>query len=171
MRTMVVLMVLALATLVQGSVTTDVLVNERADALKVRVGLPLPDPNLDAEVGVFGTWYVEDQSSPWGLGLYGKLVTNPGTTIPVADWLPGIGDLLGLPDAIEGETYALVELEVIDWSEDAGLRFGIGPGIRVGPLMVEYIYDVVDGGETDVGHGGPIVTSGPMLWFGGRWEF
>ena len=146
--------------------STAVLTNEATDQLEVRVGY---DVNADWEVGLLGTWYTRDiEGSEWGLGGYLKMAVDPNSSIPVAGWLPPLGDLLSLPESIPASTYLIGKVTVIPYDDgNAQLAAAVGAGASVGPLVLEWVYSINEEGGTSE----PALSSGAQLWFGARLEF
>ena len=145
--------------------STAVLTNEATDQLEVRVGY---DVNADWEVGLLGTWFTEKvEGSEWGIGAYAKMAVDPNASLPIADWLPAIGNWLQLPASLTCETYAIGKLSVVPYDGDAEIAAAVGAGAQIGPACVEWIYNIIEQGGTNE----PALSSGAELWFGARLEF
>jgi hypothetical protein len=120
--------------------------------------------------GLLATWFAEDAEEPhedWGFGAYAKMLVNPDATIPVKEWFPWLGDWVGLPDQIAAETYLLGKLQALPYDGGIDLQGSVGAGAGVGPLVLEWVYAVVESGEAD----NPALSSGSTLWAGLVWEF
>ncbi len=171
MRTVIVMMVLMLCTALYGQDVNEPFwagwynqeaVDVATSMVKVRVGYELDDL---WDIGFFGTYFADDSIEPgrdWGLGLFVKLTVDPNATFPVADWLPKIGDWLKLPDELEAETYLVGEVQGLPYDGDIDLMLSVGPGASVGPVFIEWLFNVVESGESD----NPELTSKPVLWVG-----
>jgi len=109
-----------------------------------------------------------DSDALWGLGVQVEMQVDPNAVVPIADWLGSTGDLLNLPETLTGRTYVIGEAKVINPFE--GDMMGVlaaGPGVGVGPVYVEWVYQLAEGGAVDApGVPGDLLTSGPMLRFG-----
>lgn len=138
--------------------------------LKARLGLSMNEQWL---VGPMACWYTEDidEGSEWGFGVFAKYLVNPDGSIPVADLIPGgIGSAwLDLPESIPATTYLILpEIQAIPLDDNGvDLIATFGVGVDVGAFCLEYDYHVVESG----GANNPILTSGPEVWLGARWQF
>jgi len=148
-----------------------VLTNSGTDAAQLRVETKLDDV---WRVGAMGTWYTEDvpEGSTWGLGGYLRYAVDPNATVPVAGFLPAVGEWLSLPESLQGETYLIAPLQLMPIGQGGDIEgfdisAGIGVGIKIGPATLEWIYQIVEGGDADK----PGLASGPQLWFGALFEF
>ena len=174
--------------------TTGVLTNASLDQMEVRVGYEL---DADWELGLLGTWFTNDygarsthssdgttttladlcemasdgddggRGATWGLGGYLKLAVDPDASLPLAGFLPAVGDWLSLPDSIICQTYLIGKLQVVPYDGDAEIVGALGAGAQIGPAVIEWVYNLVEQGET--GH--PALASGAELFFGARLEF
>lgn len=138
--------------------TVGVQTNGSSDALKVYAGLQFDD----LEVGGFGKYYSEDQDPPWGAGVYGKMYIDPNGMIPFKNWFPVLGDLLNLPDTLNVSPYVKGEIEVVPMENHARFVASIGPGAQIAFVSIDYLYQIVEGGESDR----PVLSSKPVFWFG-----
>jgi len=68
------------------TVVTDVSATSMAEA---RFGLELDET---WEVGGLAVWFAEDPGTDWGAGAYATLAVDPNGSVPVANWLPALGD-------------------------------------------------------------------------------
>jgi hypothetical protein len=123
------------------------------------------------EVGGLARYFTrlddEDGGPLFGAGVYAKLRVDPNASVPLANWLPQLGDWMGLPETIKGETYIIAKGQALpyDWEKvDFGLS--IGPGVKVGPVTVEYVYEIIESGSASNPGGEPVLFSGATLWFG-----
>jgi len=125
-----------------------------------------------ASGGPSGTYFGQEQSAVWGAGLYGKLAVDPNRNVPGLDQLAAVTAWArdaGLPVS---DPYLLAEPYWVDYTEDAGAVLLSGVGLLVADhIVVEFTYDVVDGGTIDTGRGAPPVSSGWDLWLGFRVDF
>jgi hypothetical protein len=96
------------------------------------------------------------------------LIVEPVATIPVAEWLGSLGVKLGLPPVMDVETYLVADAQYVE--TDDSMVIAAGPGISAGPLVLEWQYRVVSGGGTQLGDTIEL-SSGGVLWVGGRFEF
>ena len=146
--------------------STAVLTNESTDQIEVRVGYDIGET---WEAGLLGTWFAERiDGVEWGLGGYLKMSVDPNSSIPVAGWLPPLGDMLSLPESIPAETYLIGKIQVVPY--DGGrpdVAAAVGAGASVGPLCLEWVYNLIEEGGTSE----PALSSGAQLWFGARLEF
>ncbi|HET6454178.1 MAG TPA: hypothetical protein VFI02_07225 [Armatimonadota bacterium] len=148
-----------------AEVRVGVLTNEATDQLEGRVGIPVGEA---WEVGALAKWFTEDLSgADWGAGGYIKMFVDPNASIPVADWLPGIGDWLELPETIQASSYLIGKLVYADTPDGDPLSGAVGAGFAAGPAALEIIYNVVETGEAL----DPMQTSGLEIWFGACLEF
>ncbi len=163
--TVALMIVVAMATgvLAEGW-TVGVLTDVETSMLEARIGVQVDEV---WEVGAMGVWYAEDPGTDWGAGGYTKLAVDPNGSIPIANWLPGIGDLLNLPDSLTAETYIIGKLVCIPYDDGPDLVGSVGAGAQIGPAVIEWVYSIVEGGESD----DPILSSGATLWAGLCLEF
>lgn len=134
------------------------------------------------DVGQPGSWSVGpmvswqdnkdlDSDDQWALGIQWEMQVDPNATIAIADWLGTVGDFVGLPPTMAVRTYVVGEGKIVQPFEtsddDLSSVFGIGPGVGIGPLFLEYVYQVVDGGSIPALD----LESGPVLRFGALLEF
>lgn len=146
------------------------LTTERTDQIEARLGIDITDV---WQAGVLARWFVEQSDgTDWGAGAYLKMAVDPNATIAVADWLPGVGAWMKLPETLEVETYLIGKLlyadhDEIGMSQPDTLSAAVGGGFQIGPAIVEVVYSIVEGGDQD----GGMVESGLEVWFGGCLEF
>jgi len=134
------------------------------------------------DVGQPGSWSVGplfswadnrdlDSDDQWSIGLQWEMQVDPNATVAISDWLGAIGDAVGLPPTLTARTYVVGESKLVRPFEseenDLTTVFAIGPGIGVGPLCLEYVYQLVDGGNIPTLD----LESGAVLRFGALWEF
>ena len=162
-RTFATLLILVAFLCVQGlagEMTATVLTNESTDAAKARMGFEVAEA---WEIGLTGSYYLNEDDRPWSAGLFAKMVVNPTGEIALKNWLPGIGDLLNLPETVPASTYIIAEGQVTPvGSGDIDFIASVGPGVAIGFITVELLYNIAEGGTTD----SPIITSGMTVWFG-----
>jgi len=118
--------------------------------------------------GPLATWYTEDVDggTEWSVGGWAQLSVDPDAQIPIASWLPGLGELLNLPESVQAETYIVGKLELLPYDDGPELMGSVGAGAQVGPAVIEWVYQCVEqGASTD-----PVLLSGPVLWVGLQWE-
>ncbi len=149
-----------------GDLSVWFVTNASTNLLEGRVGIPVSD---DVDVGLLAAWLTEDIAGrDWLAGGLLKWTVNPLASVAVSDWLPGgIGELLGLPESLTAETYVLGKF--VGFEADGHFQFGgsAGPGVQVGPVVIEYMYAVIEGGDT----GDPMLSSGAELYAGVCFEF
>lgn len=113
--------------------------------------------------GALATYYAEeDTGAEWSAGLYAKMTIDPNATLPIADALPVIGDWLSLPDSIQVDSYLIGKFEAIPYQDGMDMALSGGIGAQVGPVTVEWIYQMLESGDSDV----PALDSKAVLWFG-----
>ena len=148
-----------------AEVSAAILVNQRTDVLEARVEIPY-DEDGPWTVGLSAIYFkdAEHPHSDFGLGLFGKLTVDPNATVPVSEWLPVVGDWLDLPESISIETYIIMKGEAyqVGDGEDIDVAFTLGAGGEAGPVIVEYVYNIIEGGDS----GNPIMYSGPVVYLG-----
>ena len=143
-------------------VSTSVLTDARAGMLEVRVEKSLDDYWT---VGAFGNYFADNSDDPgkdWGIGGLVKLSVDPDASFPVANWLPWIGDKFQLPESLPADAYIIAKGEILPYDRDIDLLLGVGPGFKVKVFIIEYIYNLVESGDSD----SPALSSKPVLWFG-----
>lgn len=113
-------------------------------------------------VGLLTTWYGEESPYKWGGGAYAKMLVEPAAVLPLKEWLPKIGSWLNLPDTVTAETYVIPKFEVVPYEGGVDMAGSLGAGVQVGPAVLEYVYQVVESGDSD----NPLLFSGPVMWFG-----
>ena len=114
--------------------------------------------------GGLASWYADDVGPEWSAGMYATLAVDPNASIPLAGWLPALGDWLNVPESLTGEGYLIGKVELLPWADrDPGLAGSVGAGIGVGPGVAEFVYRIVESGRAE-----PLDTSGPMLFYGLR---
>ena len=158
---MVVLIVVLWATvgLAEG-VVVSVLTNDTTDQLEGRVGTAVDD---QWEVGLLARWFTEDVGGcDWGAGGYMKMSVDPNATIALSDWLPAIGDWIGLPETVTAETFLVGKLLYVETDAGDTLTGALGGGFTLGPATLEVVYHIVDGGMAE----DPMSRSGVETWFG-----
>lgn len=162
----VVVMLLSFAPVAAADgLSVSLLTDASTSRLEARVGLYETDV---WEAGLTGTWYAEDSDPDWGLGGYTKLIVDPNGSVPVANWLPKVGSWLKLPETLPVETYLLGKIDTIPLDDGPNaITASAGAGMQVGPAVLEWVYRVVEGGDST----NPVLSSGAELWFGGRIEF
>lgn len=139
----------------------------RTDLAKTRVGVQIKE---NIEGGLTGTWFsrdAEDPSKDWGIGVYGKFIVDPNVSVPVAGWLPKIGDWFKLPESLQAQGYLIGEVEALPYDGGTDFRASIGPGLQIGPAVIEYLYGIVESGTS----GNPALSSGATVYFGLEFEF
>jgi hypothetical protein len=135
--------------------------------VEVRVG---HDWGKDWTVGLLGTYFADDAEDPgedWGIGAYAKLVVDPDASIPLAGWLPKIGDWLDLPESLVAETYLIGKWQALPYDDGIDMAGAVGAGAQVGPVFGEVCYDVIESGNAD----NPVATSGMSIMAGLCLEF
>lgn len=142
-----------------GDVEVGLLTDAATSQLEGRVGLHLDEVWT---VGVLGTWFAEDRPTEWGVGAYAKMTINPDASVPLAGVIPPVGDWLNLPESIAASTYLIGKFEVLPFDDNIDLAFSPGAGFLVGPVLVEYTYQVIESGDS----ARPDLSSGAKLWFG-----
>jgi len=107
----------------------------------------------------------------WSLGLQCEMQVDPNASVAIADWLGSIGTSVGLPSTLTMRTYVVGEAKVMGLfaSGDTNVEtvFAIGPGVGVGPIFLECVYQLVNGG----GIPALDLESGPVLRFGAVIKF
>jgi len=170
MKRFIVVILLVASSITWGKMSVGVMTNEATDQIEARVGVELSELWT---VGVLGHIYLDQATSTdWGAGGYLQMAVNPNATFPLADWLPGLGGWLELPDTISAKTYLIGKLLWSSYDEagmdvDDALSASVGGGLEIGPLAIELLYDIVEGGSADTG----LVTSGMSVWFGANLRF
>lgn len=131
-----------------------------ASILQIEAGYRISD---NWTLGGCYSYYLDSENGrDCGAGIYAKLLVTPEAEIPVNNWLPGIGDLIGLPETLTATTYIKPKF-LLTWADDRATgAFGIGPGIQFGPLTIEYSYVFVDGGSTE----NPVMLKGGTVNIG-----
>jgi len=102
------------------------------------------------------------------MGFMVEMQVDPNASVPIADWLGSVGELLTLPETMTARTYVVAEGKLINPFE-GGITsvLAIGPGLGIGPLYVEWVYQLAEGGGVgSPGELGNLATSGPILRFG-----
>lgn len=117
-------------------------------------------------VGPMVTWEDNkdlDSDDLWSLGIQWEMQVDPNATIAVADWIGAIGTTLGLPETMAARTYVVGEGKVVNPFEgELHSVLSVGPGVAVGPLYLEYVYQLAEGGVIE----SLDIESGPVLRFG-----
>lgn len=145
--------------------TTAVLTNASMDQVEGRVGYEI---DADWEAGLLGTWFTSDiEGAEWGIGGYLKRTVDPNASLPIADWLPAVGDWLQLPDSVVCQTYLIGKIQVVPYDGNAEIAGAVGAGAQIGPACIEWVYNLIEEGST----GEPALASGAELFFGARLEF
>jgi len=112
-----------------------------------------------------------DSDDQWSLGVQVEMQVDPNASVAISDWLGAIGETIGLPETLTMRTYVVGEAKVTQpfesSSDDLQTVFAVGPGVGVGPIFLEYVYQLVNGG------GIPVLDleSGPVLRFGAILKF
>lgn len=135
------------------------LTDSATSKLEVRAGVEVGE---DWTVGLLATWYAEESPYKWGGGAYAKMLVEPAAVVPLNEWLPKIGDWLNLPATLTAETYLIGKGEAVPYEGGVDLAASVGAGFQVGPGVLEYVYQLVESGDSD----DPLLFSGPVLWFG-----
>lgn len=135
------------------------LTDSATSKLEMRAGVEVGE---SWTVGLLATWYAEESPYKWGGGGYLKMLVEPAAIVPLKDWLPKIGAWLNLPETLVAETYLIGKIEAVPYEEGVDLAASPGAGFQVGPAVLEYVYQVVESGDSD----NPLLFSGPVLWFG-----
>ena len=146
------------------NVSVAILTNQRTDVLEARVEIPY-DTDSPWSVGLSGIYFkdAEHPSGDFGLGLFAKVAVDPNTTVPVSEWLPVIGDWFDLPESVSIENYFIFKGDMYPVGDnDFDLSMSIGAGGESGPLIIEYTYNIIEGGDS----GNPIMFSGSVLYLG-----
>ena len=159
------LIVLLMACVSQAGNDTSfaLLTNDVTDCLEARI-----EWSYDAvwSVGVLATYFedAEDPREDWGAGLFAKLIVDPNAEVPVANWFPAIGEWLNLPESLSILTYLIGkgELYPCEDDKDIDIAASIGAGGEIGPVVVEYLYRIIEGGDS----GNPMLFSGAVIYFG-----
>jgi hypothetical protein len=130
--------------------SVDVLTNGRTDMIQGRMEFPA---NNMWSVGALADYFTrgnpDDSGQRWGVGGFTKLKVDPDASVPLANWFPAIGEWLSLPESLTGETYLIGIGEVLPYEDGIDLALSVGPGLRVGPVLVEYGYRLVESGDAD----------------------
>jgi len=161
----VVIMCMILCSTVYGEVPgsleweTALLTNIKTDRMEGRAGY-----RMDGwAMGALATWYTnEDTGAEWSLGAYAKLFVDPNATLPVSDLVPVMGDWLDLPDSIQANGYLIGKFEILPYEDEIDLALSGGVGAEVGPVIIEWVYNVIESGDSAV----PQLESKSTLWFG-----
>lgn len=139
------------------------LTNDQTDIVEARIEWDV-DPLWS--VGVLGSYFeaAEDPREDWAAGCFFKLSVDPNATLPIAGWIPEIGDWLNLPDEITVNTYIIGKGEIFPCfgEKEIDIVASIGAGGEVGPVIIEYVYRIIEGGDAN----NPLLFSGPVLYFG-----
>jgi len=144
----------------EASLLTDI----TTDKMEGRVGYKVDEWAM----GALATWYAdEDSGAEWSLGAYAKLFVDPNATLPISDLIPVAGDWLGLPSSLQAIGYLIGKFEILPYEDDIDLALSGGVGAEVGPVIVEWVYRVIESGDSDV----PQLDSKSILWFGLIKEF
>ena len=149
---------------IAGDYSVTALTDADTSTMKARLGMALDET---WEIGGLASWFAEDPGPDWGLGGYLKLAVDPNGSVPVANWLPGVGEWLNLPESMPATTYLIGEVQVIPYDDGPQITGAVGAGAQVGPLLIEYLYHLVESGDS----GDPMLSSGAELWLGARLEF
>ncbi len=163
-KVMMVVVVLVMAAVASAKVEVAGLVDAGTSKVEGRVGYVL---NEDWTVGLLATWFAEDSPVEWGGGAYAKLVVNPEASIPLKEWLPGIGEWLQLPETITAKTYLIGKAEALPMEGGVDLSGAVGAGAQAGPLLIEWLYRAVESGDSE----SPELSSGAELSIGMVLEF
>lgn len=116
-------------------------------------------------VGFLGTYFADGAANPgkdWGIGGFAKLMVDPNATFPVANWFPKVGDWLKLPETLTAETYLIGKLQALPFEGNVDLCGSIGAGAKIGPILIEYVYNIIESGDAD----NPALDSAAVLWVG-----
>jgi len=160
MAVVVGLLLLARISMAADTYEIGLLTNAQTNLLEPRFGIVV---NETWTAGLLGLVYEPDLEGPdWGFGGYAKMAVDPNASIALKDWLPAIGDLIGLPETINAETYGIGRLIYTHADGDDVFGASIGAGAQVGIAVLECEYGIVEGGET----ADPITTSGLEIKFG-----
>lgn len=163
MTVVIMCLMLSLVVITKGEISVSVLSNRQTDCVEGRIEFDVPDSNLWT-VGLLGKWF-EDTEEPredWAAGLFTKMAVDPNAEIPLANWLPELGQWIQLPDTLTVETYLIGKLEVYPCQTGADIVGCVGAGGEVGPIIGEYLYRIIEGGDSD----NPLLNSGPEFYFG-----
>lgn len=159
------LLLVARVSLAEDAMNVAVLTDGATSQLEGRLGVAV---NEAWEIGPLVQWYSEDRrGADFGFGGYVTLSVNPGATLPLKAWFPGLGDVLDLPETIEGDTYLIGKVVGADADGDIAMKGALGAGARVGPVLIEGIYEIVEGAQTF----NPDLESGVELWAGVKIDF
>ena len=159
-----VLMVLLMACVSQaGNESFTLMTNANTDCLEGRFEWTY-DPVWS--VGILATYFedAEDPREDWGAGLFARLIVDPNAEVPVANWFPAIGEWLNLPESLSILTYLIGKGEIYpcDKSNDIDVVASIGAGGEIGPVVIEYLYRIIEGGDS----GNPLLDSKAVFFFG-----
>lgn len=127
----------------------DVLTTARTNMIQGRVEFPMGDVWGGGPLFEYFTRDIGSGDTRWGVGGFAKLKVDPNATIPLANWIPKLGDWMNLPETLTGETYLIGTGEVLPYEGSIDLALSVGPGMRVGPILIEYAYKFVESGDAD----------------------
>ena len=158
-------LMIVLTLLVSGAkaeTSFSILTNSNTDFLEGRI--EFGDVNDPWSIGVLGKYFedVDDSREDWAVGLYAKLAVDPNATFPIKEWLPEVGEWINLPESISAATYLIFKGELYPCENRADIVGSIGAGGEIGPVIVEYIYTIIESGDS----GNPLQTSGTIFYFG-----
>jgi len=133
------------------------------DIIKGRVGFG--DPN-EGMIGPYGSWNDGDPYHLWGAGGYAQVDVTKSVT-------GTIDRILGTPNAwwelleeLGGQVYLVTEVGPASLSNKPQATAMPGVGIRLGPLIAEFGYDIVEGGAIEDEAGEELAESGPTYFIG-----
>ena len=135
------------------------------NAYELRIGTELNELWTAGIVGQYYTSRIEGRD--YGLGAYAKLAVDPNGSVAFASWLPALGDLLDLPESLNANTYILAKMIILAADGETAAVFGIGPSAIIGPITIEWIYNIVDGGQL----GNPALSSKAIFNLGMTFTF
>ncbi len=134
------LCLLLAASVAVGETSFSLLTNGRG--LDGRLGFS--EPNGVIESGLVVGWDRDQPEHLWKVGGYGFLTVTPNAELPVANWLPGVGDWLGLPETVKAELKLGGEVAVVNLAHDAKAAGGPIIEAEVGPLLFDFVWRFVE---------------------------
>ena len=140
------------------------LTNAASDKVEGRVGYLLDETFT---LGALGTYYANETISyDWSLGVYAKMSVDPNTVVPISELFPFLGEFLNFPVSVNINNYLIGKFEVIPYGAGVDMALSGGIGIQIGPFIAEWVYQMVEGGDSD----NPLLNSTDELWIGICWQ-